>query len=98
MSLHGLLRLHDADRLDSCFCMWDGDNEADSIYCCGWNEHRNLAVSLPPAEDDIFDWSFAIKDINKLASPPTCSKSEETEEERSFFMAAGGAHFLAILV
>jgi len=74
------------------------DNEADSIYCCGWNEHRNLAVSLPPAEDDIFDWSFAIKDINKLASPPTCSKSEETEEERSFFMAAGGAHFLAILV
>ena len=71
------------------------ENDIDSVYSCGWNEHGNLALPLLE-EDDVFDVTAAVTDVSKLVSPLTYSS--EPTEDRSFLMAAGGGHFLAMLV
>jgi len=66
-------------------------DEDGKIWGCGWNEHGNLGNSN--ADENIYQLTAATG--ARLMKPPHGTESEH--EGAEFLIAAGGAHFLAML-
>ena len=60
-------------------------------YCCGWNEHGNLALGTKYEQaEDIRELKEVIE-TGRVVSPPTYSA------DRTILLAAGGAHLLVMM-
>ena len=76
-------------RLVSCGSEWSMVvDSTDAIWCCGWNEHGNLATG---------DSADCLHLVKIGGSPITTTPGYDLENVR-ITVAAGGAHFLAMNV
>lgn len=67
-----------------------GLNKDGYIYGCGWNEHGNLSTGNA---DDMQEFT-EIEGAHRICTPPP---HHDKSTESKIIMAAGGAHFLAML-